>query len=44
MCAFFEYTPGFIHAKNFQVDDRYATVGTVNMDTAVSISTLSAGV
>lgn len=28
----FEYTPGFIHAKNFVVDDRYATVGTVNMD------------
>ena len=28
----FEYTPGFIHAKNFAVDDRYGTVGTVNMD------------
>ena len=28
----FEYTPGFIHAKNFAVDDLYATVGTVNMD------------
>lgn len=28
----FEYTPGFIHAKVFVVDDRYGTVGTVNMD------------
>lgn len=28
----FEYTPGFIHAKIFAVDDRFATVGTVNMD------------
>ena len=24
--------PGFIHAKNFVVDDRFATVGTVNLD------------
>jgi len=28
----FEYTPGFIHAKNFVADDLYATVGTVNLD------------
>lgn len=28
----FEYTPGFIHSKNFVVDDMYATVGTVNLD------------
>lgn len=28
----FEYTPGFIHAKNFVADDRYGTVGTVNLD------------
>ena len=28
----YEYTPGFIHAKNFVVDDRFATVGTVNLD------------
>lgn len=28
----YEYTPGFVHAKNFAVDDKYATVGTVNMD------------
>lgn len=28
----FEYTPGFLHGKNFAVDDLYATVGTVNMD------------
>ena len=27
-----EYSPGFIHAKNFVVDDRFATVGTVNLD------------
>jgi len=28
----YEYRPGFIHSKNFVVDDRYASVGTVNMD------------
>lgn len=28
----FEYTPGFVHAKCFAVDDLFATVGTVNMD------------
>ncbi len=28
----YEYTPGFIHAKTFIVDDVYATVGTVNLD------------
>ena len=28
----FEYEPGFIHSKNFVVDDLYATVGTVNLD------------
>ena len=28
----FEYEPGFIHAKNFVVDDLWATVGTVNLD------------
>lgn len=28
----YEYTPGFVHAKNFAVDDRYGTVGTINMD------------
>ncbi len=28
----YEYTPGFMHAKNCAVDDIYATVGTVNMD------------
>ena len=27
----YEYTPGFIHAKNFVVDDRFAAVGTVNV-------------
>ena len=28
----YEYTPGFIHAKSFVVDGKYATVGTINMD------------
>ena len=28
----YEYTPGFIHAKIFAVDDCYGTVGTVNLD------------
>ena len=28
----YEYTPGFIHAKNFAVDDEYGVVGTINMD------------
>lgn len=28
----FEYTPGFIHAKSFVVDDAYAVVGTINLD------------
>ena len=28
----YQYTPGFIHSKCFVVDDKYAAVGTVNMD------------
>lgn len=28
----YEYTPGFVHAKNFVADDKYAIVGTTNMD------------
>ncbi|MBR2043393.1 MAG: cardiolipin synthase [Clostridia bacterium] len=28
----YEYTPGFIHSKVFLSDDKYATIGTVNMD------------
>lgn len=28
----YEYTPGFIHAKNFTSDDKKAVVGTINMD------------
>lgn len=28
----FEYVPGMIHAKNFVSDDRYAVVGTINLD------------
>ena len=28
----YEYTPGFIHSKQMIVDDRYAVVGTINLD------------
>lgn len=28
----FEYTPGFVHAKTFVVDDIYGVVGTINLD------------
>jgi len=28
----FEYTPGFIHSKQFVCDDEVATVGTINLD------------
>ncbi|MBE6604593.1 MAG: cardiolipin synthase [Ruminococcaceae bacterium] len=28
----YEYTPGFIHAKSYLVDDKYAMIGTVNLD------------
>lgn len=28
----FEYTPGFVHAKLYLVDGRYAMIGTVNLD------------
>lgn len=28
----YEYTPGFIHAKTFVVDDLYSVVGTINLD------------
>lgn len=28
----FEYTPGFIHAKQFVCDDKCAVVGTINLD------------
>lgn len=28
----YEYTPGFIHAKNFSADDTLGTVGSVNLD------------
>lgn len=28
----YEYTPGFIHAKNFVSDDSVAVVGTINLD------------
>ncbi len=31
-CRVFEYTPGFNHAKNIIVDDKYAFIGTINMD------------
>lgn len=28
----YEYTPGFVHAKNFTSDDEKAVVGTINLD------------
>lgn len=28
----YEYTPGFIHEKTLVCDDKYATVGTINLD------------
>ena len=28
----YEYTPGFIHAKSYLVDDKIGVVGTINMD------------
>lgn len=28
----YEYEPGFIHAKNYLVDDRQAVIGTMNLD------------
>lgn len=28
----YEYSPGFIHAKTYVVDDEYSVVGTINMD------------
>ena len=28
----YEYTPGFMHAKSYLVDDKYAMVGTINLD------------
>ena len=28
----YEYSPGFIHAKTYLVDDEYAMVGTINLD------------
>lgn len=28
----YEFSPGFLHAKTFLCDDRYATVGSVNLD------------
>ncbi|MBQ8288403.1 MAG: cardiolipin synthase [Clostridia bacterium] len=28
----YEYEPGFIHAKSYLADDRYAMIGTINLD------------
>jgi len=28
----FQYSPGFVHAKSFVCDDKYAIVGTINLD------------
>ena len=30
--SIFEYTPGFIHAKNVCSDDKVATIGSINFD------------
>jgi len=30
--SIYQYTPGFNHGKTFVVDDRYAVVGTINLD------------
>ena len=38
----YEYTPGFVHAKTFVVDDEYAVVGTINLDYRSLYRTLSA--
>ncbi len=40
----FEYTPGFLHSKCFAVDDRYATVGSVNLDYRSMFLQFEAGV
>ena len=36
----YSYTPGFLHAKTWLIDDRAAAVGTVNLDYRSCISTL----
>ena len=28
----YEYEPGFIHAKTYLSDDKYAIIGTINLD------------
>ena len=28
----YEYEPGFIHAKTYLADDKYAIIGTINLD------------
>ena len=28
----YQYNPGFVHAKSFVCDDKFAIVGTINMD------------
>lgn len=30
--SIYEYTPGFVHAKIFEVDGKFAVVGTINLD------------
>ena len=36
----YEYAPGFVHAKVFVSDDDTATVGSINLDSGVSICIL----
>lgn len=32
VCRIYEYTPGFIHAKQCVCDDELAVIGTINLD------------
>lgn len=40
----YEYTPGFIHAKNFICDDIFAVCGTINLDYRSLVHHLECGV
>ena len=40
----YEYTPGFIHAKNFMADDKYAVCGSINLDYRSLVHSFECGV